>query len=215
MSERRYNLLDQLVIGFDQALGHAFGRETRAAARENPGGSAGEDLTAVPDRRHVAGLMRVNHAGEVCAQALYQGQGITARDPAVRASMQTSAAEEIDHLVWCEQRLRELDSHTSYLNPFWYLGSFSIGAFAGLLGDKWSLGFVTETERQVVRHLGSHLEKLPPADVKSRRILEQMQIDEGKHATVAMEAGAAELPPPVKTLMRWCSKIMTTTAYWI
>ena len=215
MSERRYNLLDQLVIGFDQALGQALGRAGRSAARENPGDSAGAEAGAGADRRHVAGLMRVNHAGEVCAQALYQGQGITARDPAVKTSMQASAAEEIDHLVWCEQRLRELESHTSYLNPFWYLGAFSIGAFAGLLGDKWSLGFVTETEHQVVRHLESHLDKLPPADVKSRRILEQMRIDEGRHATAAMEAGAAELPPPVKALMRVCSKVMTTTAYWI
>lgn len=214
MSGRRYNLIDQLVIGFDQALGHALGREN-VAARETPGASAGEELTAGAERRHVAGLMRVNHAGEVCAQALYQGQGLTAKDPAVKAGMQQSAAEEIDHLVWCEQRLRELDSHTSVLNPLWYLGSFTIGAFAGLLGDKWSLGFVTETERQVVRHLQSHLEKLPPADAKSRRILEQMKIDEGRHATIAMEAGAAELPPPVKTLMRLCSKIMTTTAYYL
>ena len=214
MSERHYNLLDQVVIGFDQALGHAFGRESRAA-RENPGDVAGEEMAVIPERRHAAGLMRVNHAGEVCAQALYQGQGMTARDPIVKASMQDSAAEEVDHLVWCEQRLRELDSHTSYLNPVWYLGSFSIGAITGLLGDKWSLGFVMETEHQVVRHLQSHLEKLPRMDEKSRRILEQMKTDEGRHATVAMEAGAAELPPPVKKLMRLCSKVMTTVAYWI
>ena len=214
MSERNYSPIDQLVIGFDQALAHAFGRKQRAL-RENPAAGISEPLSVSRDRRHVAGLMRVNHAGEVCAQALYQGQGITAGDPAVRDSMRQSAEEEIDHLVWCEQRLQELDSHTSYLNPVWYLGSFSIGAFAGLLGDQWSLGFVTETEHQVVRHLQSHLEKLPAADEKSRRILEQMKADESRHATVAMEAGAAELPQPVKKLMALASKVMTKTAYWV
>jgi ubiquinone biosynthesis monooxygenase Coq7 len=159
--------------------------------------------------------MRVNHAGEVSAQALYQGQGLTARDPAVREAMAEAADEEVDHLAWCEERLDELRSHTSYLNPFWYLGSFSIGACAGLCGDRWSLGFVAETERQVVRHLESHLQQLPAADERSRRILAQMQEDEARHATTALEAGGAELPRPIRSLMQLCSRVMTTTAYYL
>jgi ubiquinone biosynthesis monooxygenase Coq7 len=159
--------------------------------------------------------MRVDHAGEVSAQALYQGQGLTARDPVVREKMQQSADEEIDHLVWCRERLQELDSRTSYLDPLWYVGSFTLGALAGLCGDAWSLGFVAETERQVVQHLDSHLHRLPAGDDRSRRILVQMREDEQHHGTVALEAGARELPSPVRRLMRLCSRVMTTTAYYI
>ena len=160
-------------------------------------------------------MMRVNHAGEVSAQALYQGQGMTARSQGVRESMKNAAAEEVDHLVWCQQRLAELGSHTSYLNPFWYLGSLSFGIMAGLAGDRWSLGFIAETEHQVVRHIDEHLAALPVQDMKSRAILQQMRMDESRHATVAIESGAAELPRPVKQLMRFCSKVMTRTACWI
>jgi ubiquinone biosynthesis monooxygenase Coq7 len=162
-----------------------------------------------------AALMRVNHAGEVAAQALYQGQGMTARDPAVRDAMQQAAREEIDHLVWCRQRVEQLGSRTSYLNPVWYLGSFSLGALAGALGDKWSLGFLAETEHQVVRHLDTHLERLPEIDMKSAAILRQMRQDELRHATTAVESGAAELPGPVKRMMRLCSRVMTGTAYLV
>ncbi|MDH5594464.1 MAG: 2-polyprenyl-3-methyl-6-methoxy-1,4-benzoquinone monooxygenase, partial [Gammaproteobacteria bacterium] len=167
------------------------------------------------EARHVAGLMRINHAGEVCAQALYQGQALTAKLPNVREKMERAAQEENDHLAWCENRLKELGDHTSYLNPFWYGGSFAIGALAGLAGDKWSLGFVVETERQVVKHLDSHLQQIPAQDEKSRAILEQMKIDEGHHATVALQAGGAELPTPVKKLMQTTSKLMTRTTYWL
>ena len=159
--------------------------------------------------------MRINHAGEICAQALYQGQALTAQLPNVRDKMEQAAAEENDHLAWTAGRLRELGAHTSYLNPLWYAGSFAIGAAAGLAGDKWSLGFVAETERQVIRHLEGHLARLAPQDAKSRAILEQMKDDEAHHATVAIEHGAAEFPEPVKQLMQLTSKFLTTAAYWL
>ena len=159
--------------------------------------------------------MRINHCGEVCAQALYQGQALTAKLPEVREKMEQAATEENDHLQWCADRLKELDSHTSFFNPFWYVSSFSIGAVAGLLGDKWSLGFVAETEYQVVRHLQSHLDELPENDKKSRAVIEQMKEDELHHATVAIEAGGAELPTPVKLAMRSMAKVMTKSVYWV
>ena len=159
--------------------------------------------------------MRVNHVGEICAQALYQGQAATAKADSVRQKMQRSAQEENDHLAWTQARVQELMTHTSYLNPVWYVGSLAIGAAAGLAGDRWSLGFLAETERQVVEHLNGHLARLPANDQKSRAIVEQMREDEGRHATVAIEAGAAELPLPVRKLMRLASKFMTSTAYWI
>lgn len=215
MAARRYNLLDELIIGFDRGLATLFNSSNVRANRDYPAEKIEENPLTGTETRHSAGLMRVNHAGEVSAQALYQGQGMTARDAAIRNSMRQSALEEVDHLAWCEQRLGELNSHTSMLNPVWYAGSFAIGAFAGVCGDKWSLGFITETERQVVRHLESHLDSLSVRDGKSRAILEQMQVDEGHHATVALEAGAAELPGPVKRLMRLTSKLMTGASYWI
>jgi len=211
---RRYTALDGMISSFDDFLSQAMPGK-RPASRPSPAETA-LDGALTPGMKSVsAGLMRVDHAGEVCAQALYQGQGLTARNPQVRQIMQTAATEEVDHLVWCSQRLGELDSHTSYLNPFWYMGSLSLGIVAGLLGDRWSLGFVAETEHQVVRHLDTHLGELPDNDHRSRAILEQMRIDESHHATVAVESGAAELPLPVRRLMRLGSRLMTRTAYWI
>ena len=159
--------------------------------------------------------MRINHVGEICAQALYQSQALTSRSPEIRKKMKQASEEEIDHLAWCEQRLGELGGRKSYLNPIWYAGSFAIGTAAGLAGDKWNLGFVAETEKQVVEHLDGHLGKLPKSDVRSREVVSQMKEDEAKHAEEAVDAGAAELPPPVRSLMKIASGIMTRTAYWI
>ncbi len=214
MTDRTYTPFDQLLGGLDQALRTVFGPPPEAQ-RPSPAAALPETDLNAAQRELAARLMRINHAGEICAQALYQGQAATAQLPNVRDKMERAAAEENDHLAWTAGRLRELGSHTSYLNPLWYAGSFAIGATAGLAGDKWSLGFVAETERQVVKHLDGHLERLAPADEKSRAILEQMREDEGKHATVAIESGAAALPEPVRQLMRLMSKVMTTTAYWI
>jgi ubiquinone biosynthesis monooxygenase Coq7 len=214
MKQRTYSPLDQLAMNMDQALRTVFGRP-QVTERENPTQDCPDVELDEAERQHVAGLMRINHVGEVCAQALYQGQALTAKLDNVRDSMQRAAQEENDHLAWCEQRLDELHSHKSLLNPFWYGASFAMGAAAGLAGDKWSLGFVAETEHQVVRHLDEHLAQLPEQDERSRAILEQMKIDEGHHATVALEAGGAELPTPIKKAMRLTSKLMTTTAYRI
>jgi 3-demethoxyubiquinol 3-hydroxylase len=167
------------------------------------------------ERRHAAGLMRVNHAGEIAAQALYHGQALLSRSPQTREFLLRAAREEGDHLAWCEMRLRELGEHTSRLNPLWYAGSFAIGAVAAALSDKISLGFVTETERQVEGHLQEHLERLPKRDERSRRMLESMKAEEAGHAQAAMAAGAVELPQPVRNLMRATSRVMTATAYWI
>ena len=228
--DRHYSPLDQTLIRADRVLkslltGIAhFGSVTnkdggKCAAdhsqRPNPAGQAAADPLNEAERTHAAGLMRVNHTGEVCAQALYQSQALTARSEAIRDAMERAAREEEDHLRWCEQRLAELDSRHSRLNPLWYAGSFAIGGLAGLAGDRWNLGFVAETERQVVRHLESHLRELPTQDQRSRAIVEQMKIDEAEHATLAVEAGAAELPTPVKGLMRLTAKFMTTVAYRI
>ena len=214
MLERHYGIIDQLIIRFDQQLTR-HRAAAKAAGRDSPADTVTDITLNSAERDHVEGLMRVNHAGEVAAQALYQGQALISRDPVVRQSMRCSANEEIDHLDWCKKRLDELGGHTSYLNPVWYLGSFSIGALAGLAGDKWSLGFVAETERQVVEHLQAHLQRLPEKDRKSRAILQQMMEDEARHGTVAMTIGGIELPAVVKSGMRLCSKVMTRTAYWI
>ncbi len=212
MTARHYSAMDSLITNLDQGIRTIFGKP-QVTERPAPDADTTSPDLADADKAHVAGLMRVNHSGEVCAQALYQGQALTARLPDVRDKMERAAQEENDHLAWCESRLHELDSHTSYLNPLWYAGSFAIGAFAGAVGDKWSLGFVAETERQVVKHLDNHLQQLPETDNKSRAILEQMKQDEARHATTALEAGGAELPEPVKKLMGLTSKIMTRTAY--
>lgn len=214
MTTRHYNHADRLIINADKALRTLFGRP-EVTERPNPANDINDIEPDDTVRAHIAGLMRVNHSGEVCAQALYQGQALTAKLPKVKESMERAAAEENDHLDWCHTRLVELDSRTSYLNPLWYAGSFTIGAAAGLIGDKWSLGFVAETERQVVKHLDEHLQQIPATDKRSHAILEQMRLDEEHHGTKAVEAGAAELPEPVKKLMGLTSKIMTSIAYRI
>lgn len=207
------SLIEKILLEFDTALRTLITPEQRASKRQSPATRIEEAPLSPSEKRHIAGLMRVNHAGEVCAQALYQGQALTAQLPEVRSQMAEAAAEEVDHLAWCEDRLRELNSHPSVLNPLWYLGSLMIGAAAGFAGDRWSLGFVAETERQVSAHLQSHLKKIPIQDQKSKRILEQMDEDETQHAELAYNAGAAELPLPIKQLMRLVSKLMTSTAY--
>ena len=211
-SKRPYSLLDNLLIQADQAL-KTVAAQSSHSARPSPSkevtGEALDELQA----KHIAGLMRINHTGEVCAQALYKGQALTARLPGVRDEMQVAADEEEDHLAWCQLRINELNSHTSLLNPLFYAASFGVGALAGLAGDKWSLGFVAETERQVCKHLDSHLKQLPAEDIKSRVILEQMRVDEAKHASNATQAGGRELPFPMKKAMTLMSKVMTKTTY--
>lgn len=214
MNDRHYSSADRLLINLDQFIGTVFGKP-HTTERANPADTAPETPLSAQEARHSAGLMRVNHAGEVCAQALYQGQALTAELPQIRETMERAAREENDHLDWCQKRIDALGSHTSHLNPFWYLGSFALGAAAGMVGDKWSLGFVAETEHQVVRHLEDHLVQLPENDAKSRAILEQMKHDEQRHATSALRAGGAQLPGPVKKLMSLTSKVMTRAAYWI
>jgi ubiquinone biosynthesis monooxygenase Coq7 len=209
---RHYSPIDQFLIHADTALRTLAGRPL-ATHRPYPADDIEDCTMDAAESKHVAGLMRVNHSGEVSAQALYQGQSITARNKAVREKLQQAAQEENDHLVWTENRLQELGEHTSLLNPLWYMGSFAIGAFAGALGDKWNLGFLAETEHQVVRHLDEHLNKIPASDKRSRAILEQMKIDEARHATTALDHGGAALPLPVKKLMQAMSKVMTRTAY--
>jgi len=214
MELRQYNQLDRFIIDFDAGLAAMFGKSA-SSQRVNPAQGQAKSQLNTAEKRVSQGLMRVNHAGEISAQALYQGQSLTARSKSVQIAMQQSAIEEVDHLNWCKDRLDELGSHTSYLNPLWYSGSFSIGVLAGVLGDKWSLGFIVETEHQVVAHIESHLQKLPGQDGRSRAILEQMKTDEAHHASVAINSGAAELPVRIKKLMSLCSRIMTSTAYWI
>lgn len=210
---RQHSKVDQFINSFDQALRSLVPGST-SAQRENPAQPV-ESQLAVSEARHVAGLMRVNHSGEVCAQALYHGQALTAKMPNVRHEMQQAAIEEQDHLAWCEDRLKELDSHTSLLNPVWYGLSFGMGALAGIAGDKYSLGFVAETERQVSLHLQHHISQLPAQDQRSKRILEQMNIDELQHRDTALNAGGVELPVPVKITMTAISKLMTKTSYFI
>ena len=212
MQARHLHPVDKLLIQADVALRTIFGNPP-LSGRPYPAEDCSEAELSEQEKKHTAGLMRVNHSGEVSAQGLYQGQALTAKLPNVRLKMEQAAIEENDHLVWCEQRLNDLDARKSLLNPVWYTGSFLIGATAGMLGDKWSLGFVAETEHQVVRHLDEHLQTLPETDERSRAILEQMKIDEAKHATTALHHGGAELPAPVKKLMGLMSKVMTRTAY--
>ncbi len=214
MNTRRFSPLDHLVINIDRALRTVAGKPA-VTGRPNPSTGTPESELSKTERSHIAGLMRINHSGEVAAQALYQGQSLTAKLPEVRDAMEHAAEEENDHLEWCENRLHELDDHTSLLKPFWYAHSFAIGALAGAIGDKWSLGFVAETERQVVHHLDQHLAQLPAQDARSRAILEQMREDESHHATAAVDAGGAELPTPIKKLMALTSKVMTKTSYRI
>jgi 3-demethoxyubiquinol 3-hydroxylase len=209
---RRYSLIDRLLVELDHALSSSF-VGAPAAQRPNPAGDIPELDLGDEQQRHAAGLMRINHAGEVCAQALYYGQAAVARDPTTRDALLAAAAEEGDHLAWCGERLGELGSRPSLLNPFWYAGSYAIGIVAGLRGDGYNLGFVVETERQVEAHLGEHLESLPPGDERSRAIVRQMQADEAAHGAAAQQAGARELPSPVPKVMRAASRIMKALAY--
>ena len=212
MDKHLLSPVDKFIINFDQGLRTVFGKPD-ITERPDPAKNIAENPLTEKEKKLSAALMRVNHAGEIAAQALYQGQALTARSNYVKEQMQRSAQEEYDHLDWCEKRVKALDSHTSYLNPLWYFGSLTIGAAAGAIGDKWSLGFVVETEKQVGKHLQEHLKRLPEADNKSRAVLEQMDIDEAEHAIKASNAGAAKLPFPVKAAMKLTSKLMTKTAF--
>jgi ubiquinone biosynthesis monooxygenase Coq7 len=214
MKKRQLSPIDKILAGANNALrtvASPAGRPTR----RNPSENILEAQLNSKQKAHAAGLMRVNHAGEVAAQALYQGHATVARDENIEKQMKHAADEEFDHLAWCEQRIHELGYQPSRLSPLWYAGAYTIGAASGLLGDKWSLGFIAETERQVCSHLDSHLDRLPEEDAKSRAIVEQMRDEEEEHGKNAIAAGAAELPRPVVRLMRATAKVMTNTAYWV
>ena len=207
------SLADTLIVEFDKALRTLF--VPAPTRRALPGEELPDAKLSESERRHVLGLMRIDHSGEICAQALYQGQALTCRDPEVKKTLEQAAWEETEHLNWTERRIGELGGRKSLLNPLWYGGSLAIGIAAGLLGDKWNLGFLAETERQVEGHLDDHLARLPAQDGRSRAILEQMKTDEIGHAETAVRLGAAELPLPVKLAMKLSSKVMTRTAYWV
>jgi ubiquinone biosynthesis monooxygenase Coq7 len=200
--------VDRLIAEFDRALRAIAG--VANASRSSPGASLPESIDE-SERAHAAALMRVNHVGEICAQALYQGQALTARNEETRLALEQAAREEQDHLAWCAERIRELGGRPSLLNPLWYAGSFAIGAVAGAVGDRWSLGFLAETERQVEEHLGGHLDQLK--DQRTRAVVSAMQDDEARHRASALDLGGEELPEPVKRAMRLASKVMTTVAY--
>ena len=206
--------LDSLLIAADSALRTLLGANQASRPFPVPVGATGDTLDAA-ERRLSGALMRVNHVGEVCAQALYSAQAMSTRRPDLKRQFDAAAREEADHLAWTQQRLRELNAHTSFLNPLWYAGAFGIGLLAGRAGDAISLGFVVETERQVEQHLDSHLERLPPADRASRAVVAQMKDDEARHAAAAQGAGAARLPTPVRWAMRLAGRIMTRTAHYV
>ncbi len=205
--------MDRLIAEFDRALRAVAG--VARSSRPSPAERLQENPISEEQRAHAAALMRVNHVGEVCAQALYQGQALSARDPAARRALEQAAREEQDHLAWSAERIRELGGRPSLLNPLWYAGSFAIGALAGALGDRWNFAFLAETERQVEEHLAGHLAALPRDDARTRAVVEAMRADEARHRASAIEMGAAELPDPVKRAMRLASKVMTTVAYRI
>ncbi|HCC62437.1 MAG TPA: demethoxyubiquinone hydroxylase family protein [Pseudomonas sp.] len=213
-NQRQYSPADRLLLQADAAL-RTLLPFSGQPQRPTPAVLKNEAELSESEARHVAGLMRINHTGEVCAQALYQGQALTARLPRVREAMERAADEEIDHLAWCEQRIHQLGSHTSVLNPLFYGLSFGIGASAGLISDRISLGFVAATEDQVCKHLDEHLEQIPQEDEKSRAILEQMRTDEAQHSTAALDAGGLRFPAPVKFGMSLMAKVMTKTTYRI
>lgn len=204
---------DHIIIEFDRALRTLFAPAT--TSREVPGSGAPEAALSDEEKAHAGALMRINHVGEVCAQALYQGQALTCRDPQLRLALEQAAGEETEHLAWTERRLAELGERTSLLNPLWYLGALTIGTAAGTLGDPWSLGFLAETERQVEAHLDGHLRELPMQDIRSRAIVEQMRSDEMAHAETAVRLGARELPTVVRLVMKLASLTMTRTAYHV
>lgn len=205
--------LDSLILNFDRALRTLCARAT--SVRPVPGGDLPDTRLEEQERRESTALMRVNHAGEICAQALYHGQAMTARNREVREALEHAAAQETEHLAWTAERIGELGGRTSALNPLLYAGSFAIGAVSGLLGDKWNLGFLAETERQVEGHLDGHLERLPEEDLKSRAIVAQMKADEADHARTALNQGGAELPLPARQAMRAASRLMTGSTYWV
>jgi ubiquinone biosynthesis monooxygenase Coq7 len=215
MSRIQLSFLDRLIVEADRALRTLAGASDLTAERPTPAKTLDESELSTAEKKHAAALMRVNHAGEVCAQGLYQGQALTAKLPNVRTEMEKAAAEEVDHLVWCQERIDQLDGHTSYLNPLWYGLSFAIGAGAGLVSDRVSLGFVAATEQQVCRHLQEHLQQLPVQDYKSRAVVEQMLDDEARHGDAALAAGGFDFPFPVKGAMTLVSKVMTMTSYRI
>lgn len=206
-------MIDQLILGFDKALRTVFA--PAATLRPVPGHDLPETELSDAEKRHAAALMRVNHVGEVCAQALYQGQALISRDASIKEALAQAAWEEVEHLAWTEQRISELGGRKSLLNPLWYAGALGIGIVAGKLGDDWNLGFLAETEHQVESHLASHLEKLPQTDRKSWQIVEQMKQDEIRHAQMAVKLGARDLPMPVKLAMKASAKLMTATAYYV
>jgi ubiquinone biosynthesis monooxygenase Coq7 len=212
MPDRDLTPIDRLLAGANNAL-RTIAAPAGRPARENPAAGIADSNLSSEQKSHAAGLMRVNHAGEIAAQGLYQGHAAVARDRETEQQMQHAADEEFDHLAWCEQRLAELDAGPSRLSPVWYAGAFAIGAASGVLGDRWSLGFIAETEKQVCAHLDSHLDRLPDEDAKSRAIVRQMRDEEQRHGENAIEAGAAELPGAVQRLMQLTAKVMTTTAY--
>jgi ubiquinone biosynthesis monooxygenase Coq7 len=214
MEDRKLSPIDRILAGLDQAL-RTVNSEPARAARPNPAAGLEESELTEREKSHAAGLMRVNHAGEIAAQGLYQEHAAVARDPGIEEQMKQAADEELDHLAWCEQRLTELGAEPSVLRPFWYAGSFAIGAASGILGDKWSLGFIEETERQVTEHLTGHLDGLPENDLKSRAIVAQMRDEEEMHGENASKAGAAPLPMPVRELMKAVAGVMKSTAYRI
>ena len=205
--------IDKLISTFDTGLRTVFA--SSAAARQRPDTNLSDHELSDASKAHAAALMRINHVGEVCAQALYSGQALSSKNPQIVAALKHAAAEETDHLAWCEARITELGGRKSLLNPVWYAGSFALGATAGLLHEKWNLGFLAETEKQVAAHLKNHLSQLDEADIKTRTIVKQMQQDEAAHAAEASQLGASELPSLVKLGMRFASKIMTKTAYYI
>ena len=209
MTASRRSLVEHLLIAADEALRTLSG--SASAARASPA----REARAGGDPRVSAGLMRVNHTGEICAQALYSGQALFARDDRVRAALQGAASEERDHLAWCRGRLKELNAQPSALDPLWYAGSFALGVVSGIAGDRWSMGFLAETEAQVERHLEGHLDRLPADDARSRAIVTQMRDDEARHGSMGRALGAAELPLPVKAAMRMASRVMTRTAYYV
>lgn len=211
---RHFSITDRLIAEADKALTTLWGQPPRTQ-RATPGNDLPETQLTEAERQQSIRLMRVNFAGEVSAQALYQGQALTAHDPDVKDTMSRAAAEENDHLYWCKQRLEALGGRTSLLDPLWYAGSLMLGATAGKAGDKWSLGFVAETEKQVIEHLDAHLGQISEADRKSRAVIEQMRIDEAHHGETAKQAGAASLPAPVQWLMQRVSKLMTHGSYWV
>lgn len=213
LSTAEYAMIDQVIIQFDRALRTVFA--SAHSVRPLPGADLPEAPLSEEEKRHAAALMRINHCGEICAQALYQGQAMMSRDPGTRVALQAASNEETEHLAWTAQRIEELDGRKSLLNPLWYGGSLAIGLLAGRFGDRWNLGFLAETERQVEAHLDGHLQSLPAGDARSRAVVKQMREDEKRHADMAVALGAHELPAPVKVAMKLAAKVMTRTAYWV